>query len=238
MAAGSGAGTAIPFLPWADFVRRFRWNQGEHLAAVAPTGAGKTTLLLELIPYRGHSIFFGTKPDDPLYHKLVTKHGFVRVESITDIKAYQTKILLWPKPVPGDIRATMRKQQAAFAAAINMVVSQGGWTVWLDESKYMAENLGLKLLLTYLLEQSRSINVTVICGGQRPAWLPASTLPNSTHLFLWKSNKREDAQRLADVGGIDAKQITEQLKTLDAHEFIYVRARGTESQVVRSQVGS
>jgi hypothetical protein len=238
MSAAQDAALEIPALSWDAFVRRFRWKQGEHLAAVAPTGAGKTTLLLELIPYRGHSIFFGTKPDDPLYHKLVSKHGFRRVESVEEIRAYETKILLWPKPVPGNIKATMVKQQHAFSAAINLVVSQGGWTVWLDESKYMAENLGLKLLLTYLLEQSRSINVTVICGGQRPAWLPASTLPNSTHFFLWKSNKREDAQRLADIGGIDAKMITEVLKTLDEHEFLYIKARGTSSQVVRSQVGA
>lgn len=228
--------TEIPSLPWDDFVRRFRWGQGEHLAAVAPTGAGKTTLLLELLQYRGHSIFFGTKPDDPLYHKLVSKHGFRRVESVDEIRAYDTKILLWPKPVPKDIKATMIKQQRAFAQAINMIVNQGSWAAWLDESKYMSENLGLKMLLTYLLEQSRSIDVTVICGAQRPAWLPASTLPNSTHIFLWKSNKREDAQRLADVGGVDARAITETLKTLGAHEFIYIKTRGTESQVVRSQV--
>jgi hypothetical protein len=227
----------IPAAGWEDFVRRFRWGQGEHLAAVAPTGAGKTTLLLSLIPYRGHSIFFGTKPDDPLYHELIKKHGFRRIESVEEIKHYDTKLLLWPKPVAKDIKATMVKQQTAFARAINMVVGQGGWTVWLDESKYMAENLGLKMLLTYLLEQSRSINVTVICGAQRPAWLPASTLPNSTHIFLWKSNKREDAQRLADVGGIDSKLIIETMKTLGAHEFIYIKTRGTESHVVRSQVG-
>jgi hypothetical protein len=232
----AAAAEEIPVLGWDDFVRRFRWGQGEHLAAVAPTGAGKTTLLAELIPYRGSSIFFGTKPDDPLYHQLIRKQGFVRLESVDDIKAYHTRILLWPKPVPGNIKATMVKQQTAFARAINMVVSQGGWTVWLDESKYMAENLGLKMLLTYLLEQSRSINVTVICGAQRPAWLPASTLPNSTHIFLWKSNKREDAQRLADVGGVDSKIVTETLKMLGAHEFIYIKTRGTESQIVRSQV--
>lgn len=231
------AAETIPAIGWDDFVRRFRWAQGEHLAAVAPTGAGKTTLLLSLVPIRGHSIFFGTKPDDPLYHELIRKHGFRRIESVDQIRSYDSKLLLWPSPVPNDIEATMKKQQAAFARAINMVVAQGAWTVWLDESKYMAENLGLKTLLTYLLEQSRSINVTVICGAQRPAWLPASTLPNSTHIFLWKSNKREDAQRLADVGGIDAKLITETLKTLGAHEFVYVKTRGTEAQVVRSQVG-
>lgn len=228
---------AIPQINWETFMHRFRWGQGEHLAAVAPTGAGKTTLLLSLIDFRGHSLFFGTKPDDPLYHELINRHGFRRVESVAELKHYDRRVLLWPKPVPKDIKATMVKQQQAFAQAINMVVGQGGWAVWLDESKYMAENLGLKMLLTYLLEQSRSINVTVICGAQRPAWLPASTLPNSTHIFLWKSNKREDAQRLADVGGIDAKLVIETMKTLGAHEFIYIKTRGTESSIVRSQVG-
>lgn len=225
----------IPSVPWDEFVRRFRWAQGEHLAAVAPTGAGKTTLFSELMPMRRYSLMLGTKPDDKMYREIIAKRGFRRVESVDQIRSYDEKVLLWPKQRK-DIRSTVVAQQAAFREAFDMVVAQQAWTLWVDEAKYIAEFLRLKTELTYCLEQLRSINATVISGAQRPAWLPPSVLANSTHLFLWKSTRREDAQKLADVGGIDAKLIAEAAKSLDEHEFMYIKSRGTTSRVVRSEV--
>lgn len=230
------AAESIPAIPWDEFVSRFRWAQGEHLAAVAPTGAGKTTLFSELMPYRRFSLMLGTKPDDKLYREIIAKRGFRRIESVSQIRSYDEKLLLWPKQRP-TIRESVVAQQNAFREAFDMVVAQQAWTLWVDEAKYIAEYLRLRTELTYCLEQLRSINATVISGAQRPAWLPPSVLANSTHLFLWKSTRREDAQKLADVGGIDAKLIAEAAKSLDEHEFIYIKSRGTTSQVVRSEVG-
>lgn len=226
----------IDSVSWSQFLTQFRWRQGEHVAAIAPTGAGKTTLMQALLPYRSHSIFFGTKPDDPLYRDLVRKNKFRRVESFADVKPWDKRILLWPKQ-RDTIRATESNMARQFRFAFDRVVKQGAWSLWFDECKYMAEKLGLQRELTYCLEQLRSVKGTTISGAQRPVWLPRSVLANSSHVFLWSTTDRDDARRLADIGGVDAKRLAERARTLGKHEFIYVYTRGTESRMMRSQVG-
>jgi hypothetical protein len=226
----------IETVPWEAFkANHFRWRQGEHVAAIAPTGAGKTTLMRALLDYRGYSIYFGTKPDDKLYRDIM-RDGFKRVESIDEIKPWDNRIILWPRQ-RRTINETMRAQQSAFRDAMDMIVNQKSWTAWFDECKYMSQQLKLANELTYCLEQLRSIGGTTISGAQRPVWLPRSVLSNASHVFLWRTNDREDARRLADIGGIDARAVAEEAKTLGKHEFIYLYARGVETHMIRSQVG-
>jgi hypothetical protein len=222
------------FTPWAELQAQFRWKQGEHVTAVAPTGAGKTTLFSELMRYRGHNIMFGTKMADDTYTRIL-KQGYRRIESVSEIKPYHNNYLLWPRKT-GDIEDWKRAQHHAFGEAIEMIVDQGSWTLWADESKYLCQMLGLERALTFCLEQLRSVNATIICGSQRPAFLPLSALANATHIFLWKTPLKDDAKRLSDIGGIDAKEIMEALKELGEYEFLYIKTRGTEARVTRSKV--
>lgn len=226
----------IESVPWEQLISRLQWRQGEHIAAIAPTGAGKTTLFKELMPFRQYSIFFGTKKEDKLYNQIQREHGFQRVQTIQEIKPWMNRVLLWPKferTIPG----TIAKQRRVFTEALDLVVAQTAWTCWFDEAKYIAEMLRLRAQLTFTLEQLRSINATAVCGGQRPAWLGPSVLSNASHVFLWKTTYRDDAQRLADVGGIDAKAVMAEAQALGKHEFIYVHTRGTQATLMRSQVG-
>lgn len=220
--------------PWEQLKREFRWRQGEHLAAIAPTGAGKTTLFSELMPYRKYNIMFGTKPADSTYDKIL-KQGYVRIESVSEIRSYHKNYLLWPRQRK-TIPETLIAQREAFQDAFNFIVAQRAWTVWVDESKYIAEMLKLKTELTFCLEQLRSIDATVICGAQRPAFLPLSVLSNSSHIFMWKTTLDTDAKRLGDIGGVDAREVMSIAKTLDRHEFLYIRTRGTDAKIIRSQV--
>lgn len=222
-------------MPWAEFKSKFRWGQGEHLAAMAPTGAGKTTLFSELMQYRGYNLMFGTKRDDKTYEEILKKPGWRRVESIHDIKPWDKNVLLWPQ-MRRTIPEHVMLQQATFRDALDVVVKQKAWTVWIDEAKYLSEFLKLRNELTYCLEQLRSVNATIICGAQRPAYVSPSVLSNSSHVFLWKTTNRNDLQRLSDVGGIDAKEVSNELKMLGKFEFLYIQTRGTEAKVIRSQV--
>jgi hypothetical protein len=221
-------------IPWEQFKQQFRWKQGEHVAAIAPTGAGKTTLMSELMQYRKYNIMFGTKPADKLYDEILKK-GFRRIESIHDVKPWDEKVLLWPHQRE-TIKQTTLAQRESFMDALNIIVKQRSWTVWMDEVKYIAQFLGLAGEVTYCLEQLRSIDATIICGAQRPAWLPLSVLSNSSHVFIWKTTFNDDAKRLADIGGVDSKEVAALAKTLDTHEFLYIHTRGTEAKIIRSQV--
>ena len=225
----------IEQLPWSEFRKRLQWKQGEHVALIAPTGAGKTTAMESLLPFRQYSIFFGTKPDDKLYRR-IQNAGYVRVDSIREVRPWQNKILLWPKHRK-TIPETLNHQREVFADAMNTVVQQRGWTVWFDECKYMSQMLKLQTEITYCLEQLRSVHATTVSGAQRPVWLPRSVLSNATHVFLWRTTDREDAKRLSDIGGVDNRLLASEAQTLGKHEFIYVYTRGTEVQMVRSQVG-
>lgn len=227
--------TDFPFVPWSQFETSIDWAPGQHLTAVAPTGAGKTFLFKALMKRRRYSIMFGTKPDDPMYWEIIKEHGYKRVASIDDVKPWDDRILIWPNHKT--INQTVATQRREFLKAMDVVVNQGGWSVWIDEAKYVSEFLGLRRELTFMLEQLRSVKASVICGAQRPTYLPLSALANSSHVFLWKSANRDDARKLADVGGIDAREVALQAKSLGKHEFLYVSTRGTDSRIVRSQVG-
>lgn len=225
---------SVPQVPWDEFKATFRWRQGEHVTAIAPTGAGKTMLMSQLMGFRRYNIFFGTKPDDDSYRRIL-RQGYQRIESISEVRPTHDKYMLWPaqrKTIP----ATLRAQRAAFEEAMDTVVQQRAWTVWFDEAKYMVEMLKLKTQLTYCLEQLRSIKATVICGSQRPVYLPLSAISSATHLFLWKSTLDKDRGRLADIGGVDLQTLGELLRTLDEHEFVYVKTRGTVATMKRSEV--
>lgn len=225
----------IERVPWSQFLEEFRWKQGEHIAIIAPPGAGKTTLMDAIKDRRSFNIFFGTKPADPLYKKLISE-GFRHVESFNEIKIYDShNFLLWPK-FAKTIPETMEIQERVFRNALDRIVEQGGWTLWVDETKYLSEMLGLRKEISFCVDQLRSNNSSVICGAQRPAWLPQSVLANASHVFLWKSTNREDQIKLADVGGIDAKTVRDEAKSLGAHEFIYIKTRGVHSKMVISQV--
>ena len=116
----------ISRVSWEDFITNFDWKQGEHVAAIAPTGAGKTTLFKHILPRRKYNIFFGTKPDDKLYHQIL-KNGYVRKESFDEIKPWENNILLWVKQRK-TISETIDAQREAFRDALNSIVIQKGWS--------------------------------------------------------------------------------------------------------------
>jgi hypothetical protein len=224
----------IQRIEWGELLRDFRWKQGEHLAAIAPTGAGKTTLFRKLMPYRKYNIMFGTKPRDKSYD-LILRQGFKRIESIKEINTWDNNYLLWPRQRK-TIPETMIVQRDAFREAMNVIVHHGSWTLWVDEAKYITEMLKLRTELTYCLEQLRSIDATIICGAQRPSYIPPSVLSNSSHIFLWKTTEENDQKKLADIGGVDSRLVKQEAKTLDEFEFIYIKSRGTQTVMVRSEV--
>lgn len=212
----------VDFLPWEEFDRRLKWRQGEHLTMVGPTGGGKTTLATHLLPRRDYIIVFATKKRDPLINRL-KGNGY---ETITDADAIHKdvsrKFILAP-PVSGV--KSLGKQRSVFESALNTVFRQTGWTLFLDETRYICDYLGLAADCELLWQQGRSLGVTMVAGTQRPVKIPLFAYDQATHLFFWRDNDDHNLKRLGGLGGISRRTIIDAVSVLELHEVLYLNTR-------------
>lgn len=210
---------------WDEFLRRFRWRQGEHVSLIGPTGSGKTTLGVEILDRRKFIVAVGTKPEDETLRKLKGR-GFKVIREWPEHVAVDVtpKLILWPKfERPSDAK----RQQRRIAAAMQEIFAQRNWTVFVDEAFYLSETLRLRPLLSMYWTQGRSIGLSLVAGTQRPAHVPLHMYDQATHLFLWRDNDRRNLDRLGEIssGAIDKESLRELVATLPEHSTLYVNTR-------------
>ena len=216
----------IELQPWDDFLAGFKWQQGEHVSMVGPTGTGKTTLGMELLPKRTFVVVIGTKPRDATLTGL-KKKGFKIIRSFPEHIDAETKpkLILWPKfEKPSDIR----KQARVVGKAMALMFAQGGWTVFVDEIRYVSETLKLKAMLELYWQQGRSIKLSLMGGTQRPAFVPLMMYDQATHLFFWRDNDKRNLEVIGGLGALDAAEIREAVANLAPHVTLYVNTRTGE----------
>jgi hypothetical protein len=210
------------------------WKQGDHVLITAPTNAGKTTLASKLLPIRSHAVMLVTKLDDPTFAR-----EFKDWERITSWpkhgpKAYQTRLLLWPKQ--GKTLAETREiQKEVMLNALNAIALQGKRTVCVDEAIYMCEPqfLGLSREIGMMHYFGRSAGITMVTLAQRPAWVPKIIFSSVTHSYVARTYDKDDAKRLSDFGGVNAKELAANVTALkDRRDYVYVNPQGDASPSV------
>lgn len=207
--------------PWNEFRSAWAWEQGEHVTLLGPTGAGKTTLALDILDRRSYVLVLATKPKDATFSRL-RRQGFDVIREWPP-PALSQKMVLWPpirevKHVPA--------QRMVFAAALKDVYRQGGWTLYLDEARYVTDTLKLAPLVELLWLQGRSMGVTLVASSQRPRAIPVAAFSEASHFFFWKSRDLYDVRRLREIGGyVDADLIVQTLAGLERHECLAIDAR-------------
>jgi len=218
------------------------WKQGEHFAIVGPTGAGKTTFESRILPIRTYVVIFVTKIyDDTL---ALDFPGFERITRWPP-KGYQERVLLWPdydkrtvmqalRGRQDSIRDIIIKQRTVFKNALDRIFKDRSWTVVFDEQHYMCQVLKLEPENAMYLHQGRSSGLTVVNGTQRPAWVPVVTYSSASHAAIWNTTYKDDLKRLSDLGGLNSRELENNIQRLGKHEFIYVNTR--QGDVMRSQV--
>lgn len=224
----------IQTLKWADFRQSFEddWAQGEHISIIGPTGCGKTTLALDLLDIRGYVVAFGTKPRDETFDVL-RRENWRRIEDWTP-RPDEHRVLLWPKFREPKDMATQRK---VFQDAFVRIFTEGGWCVYVDEARYFTDTLKLAPYLKLFWQQGRSLDLSVVAGTQRPAYMPLEMYDQATHLFVFRDNDRINLTRIGGLIGSGreiAADFARQVGTLQEHEFMYINTR--RHQIVRSKV--
>jgi hypothetical protein len=213
---------AVPRLPWAEALGALRWKQGEHVTMVGPSGGGKTSLALRLLPRRRYVAALGTKPRDATLDRLVKREGWHLSRTWPVNHEVHPRVVFWPRI---ERMADAEGQRLAVAAFLEDVYRNGGWTVYLDELRYVTGRLGLAREVELLWLQGRSLGVSLVGGTQRPAWVPLEAYDQATHLFLWRETDETNLRRLGGLAGVDTRTVRATIVELEHHEVLYVNTR-------------
>ena len=213
---------------WEKFKGRLQWRQGQHLSIIGPTNSGKTTLLIELLHARDYVVFCATKPEDPVIASELRKQKFRKIHSWKNRKENEARLLLWPKYTS---IYSKDKQIKEFQYAFDEIFAAGCWTVVIDETWYFTNILKLGRYLENFWCQGRSLDITMVCGTQRPKYVPTMMYDQSTHLFFFRFRDENDLERIGGISWISSKEIRKCVSMLEPHEFLYIDSATGEMMI-------
>jgi len=215
--------TQAPRVPWDVFLRNeLQWRAGEHFALIGPTGQGKTTMLLNLLPLHPYVTVFVTKPRDEVMEGLLFQ-GYVKLERWQSLDPRQwPRRLLWPNAAELD---SIERQKEVFHNAFRTIYREGGWTVAIDETWFVVNELKLGADIKLFLLQARSLGISLLCASQRPAYIPLEIYDQSTHLMFWRDNDETNLKRISGISWRSANLIRNIVANLERYQVLYVNTR-------------
>lgn len=209
---------------WDVAVREMDWRPGEHVTLIGPTGAGKTELTVELARERYWEVFLATKRVDSTQARLRQLHFRTitdPVELNPEIDHRFTVKPPWPRGASADDIRAMHAR--VFKDALHRAFYQTGWTVIVDEGRYVAHRLGLSSELELFWLQGRAQGNSVVFGTQRPRFIPLEAYDQASHLFLWRDNDLANIKRVAEMAGLNRTEILRIVPRLGRHDVLYVQ---------------
>ena len=125
-------------------------------------------------------------------------------------------------------------QKERFREALFSAFLMGGWTVYLDELRYVTSRLGLASEVELLWEQGRSIDVSVVAGYQRPRNIPLLAYDQPEHLVFFKETDAENLSRMAEVvTWLDRKTMIQTIAHLPKYDFLYLNKANERAVISR-----
>lgn len=226
---------------WEEVAPEFieAWEQGEQLVLLGKTGRGKTTFAADVLERRNQQrqatcIQFVTKKRDPTSDKLISE-GWDRIRRWppTYSQRQRGQMILWPPYTKASTYPT--DARPVFLEALDEIMEEGNWTLYLDEASYAVQSLRLRTSLDEFFTQSRSNGITLMAGSQRPVWVSRAQLSQHAWVCSFRIGDHQDATRAAEVMG-DRDRWRPLLMSLGPHQFLLVDT--LNDQGVVSEVGT
>ncbi len=125
-------------------------------------------------------------------------------------------------------------QREVFHDAFGKIYREGNWTVALDETWWIDNELGLGSDIKVFLLQARSLGISLLAATQRPAWVPRELYTSCTHLMFWRTNDETDLRSISGIGWRSSELIKDAVANLDLFQVLYVNTRTGEMARTKS----
>ena len=225
-----GGYPSFPRVPWEEVWPEIieEWEPGWHALICGRSGFGKTHAALQLLDGRASEPEEGGRAasvcilENKARDKILRGLGWPIIDRWppTFSQREQRRIILWPKYLKASENAAHMKP--VFMEALDEMMNEGGWTVYIDETAYFVENLGLRSTLDEFWNGGRSSEITLIAGSQRPVWVNRSMVSQAQWAFVFFIGDEDDRQRLGQILG-SRRRFPPVIARLKRHECLAIR---------------
>lgn len=179
----------------------------EHVFIAGGTGSGKSVLADVYTAGMTETVIKIDIKDDtyarrmkgePLWRGLVENEDFEVCHSLDAVKRSEFKKIIYVPPYD--------EQEPEFYNELAKYVYQEGNTrLWIDELMLFTDGTFTTKIpfLKAIYVSGRSRNSTILACTQRPLGIPAISIANSQHFFIFRMNNEQDRKKIADVSGCD-----------------------------------
>lgn len=175
----------------------------EHCFICGGTGSGKSYLADVYTAGMGNVIKIDIKDDtsarrrngEPVWRGLVEDEDYTVCTTLEAVKQSEFGKIIY---VPDFEEQTLD----TYDALCRYVYDCGDMRLWVDELMLFTESaVRYPRFLKAILVSGRSRNATFMGCTQRPMGIPAITIANCQHFFVFGMNNDQDRKKMADVTG-------------------------------------